>query len=63
MKMSCLVSLTCSFVPFDTSLTRPTHSIIISSPIVNKLRGLEDHAVKQRKDPTGSHGSKEQTRT
>ncbi|KAG2248878.1 hypothetical protein Bca52824_088506 [Brassica carinata] len=63
MKMSCLVSLTCSFVPFDTSLTRPTHSIIISSPIVNKLHGLEDHAVKQRKDPTGSHGSKEQTRT
>ncbi|KAH0879709.1 hypothetical protein HID58_067103, partial [Brassica napus] len=37
MKMSCLVSLTCSFVPFDTSLTRLTHSIIISSPIVNKL--------------------------
>ncbi|KAL0706587.1 hypothetical protein Bca4012_073013 [Brassica carinata] len=35
--MSCLVSLTCSFVPFDTSLTRLTHSIIISSPIVNKL--------------------------
>ncbi|CAF1930657.1 unnamed protein product [Brassica oleracea] len=44
-------------------MTRPTHSTIISSPIVNKLRGLEDHAVKQRKDPTGSHGSKEQTRT
>ncbi|CAN6883707.1 unnamed protein product, partial [Brassica oleracea] len=38
MKMSCLVSLTCSFVPFDTSLTRPTHSIIISSPIVNKVK-------------------------
>lgn len=37
MKMSCLVSLTCSFVPFDTSLTRPTHSIIILSPIVNKV--------------------------
>ncbi|CDY65273.1 BnaCnng46380D [Brassica napus] len=61
MKMSCLVSLTCSFAPFDTSLTRPTHFIIISSPIVNKLRGLKDHAVKQQKDPTGSHGSKEQT--
>ncbi|KAL0815492.1 hypothetical protein Bca101_071936 [Brassica carinata] len=105
--MSCLVSLTCSFAPFDTSLTRPTHFIIISSPIVNKLialsvhnhcvlytttvfctqplssclyvaldvnknvaflgvllyklRGLKDHAVKQQKDPTGSHGSKEQT--
>ncbi|CAN7076160.1 unnamed protein product, partial [Brassica oleracea var. botrytis] len=38
MKMSCLVSLTCSFVPFDTSLTRPTHSIIILSPIVNKVK-------------------------
>nr|VDD44743.1 unnamed protein product [Brassica oleracea] len=61
MKMSCLVSLTCSFAPFDTSLTRPTHFIIISSPIVNKLCGLKDHSVKQRKDPTGSHGSKEQT--
>ncbi|CAF1929883.1 unnamed protein product [Brassica oleracea] len=38
MKMSCLVSLTCSFAPFDTSLTRPTHFIIISSPIVNKVK-------------------------
>ncbi|CAF1930650.1 unnamed protein product [Brassica napus] len=31
--------------------------------LLYKLRGLEDHAVKQLKDPTGSHGSKEQTRT
>ncbi|WZZ60237.1 hypothetical protein YC2023_060344 [Brassica napus] len=43
MKMSCLVSLTCSFAPFDTSLTRPTHFIIISSPIVNKLIALSVH--------------------
>ncbi|WZZ60236.1 LOW QUALITY PROTEIN: hypothetical protein YC2023_060343 [Brassica napus] len=29
--------------------------------LLYKLRGLKDHAVKQQKDPTGSHGSKEQT--